>query len=467
MANVAMMVFVTAVYQQETNEARQSRITPLILTDVSGNITVEEEVQAEGRRLWVLEGLPPEGETPFMDINVTHLHFPSFTTLHQNGSNNTVGDFLLIGAGQSLFIGNVEAMFYGVRNKVGVVRVMGQSAHVYLHLHAPSPEIPVRNVSLRIDYERTVIPTTLPPTTTTPAPDINPSNHSAWIDLNGVPLQEGPKTEYMDGVRKAVAALLSQHIEKHNYSISVTEEDVVILETRRCPWNTCASDCVAYNVTCVVREGEDVTWASEKDLLTTLFADDSLHHYWADNVPGEVWVCGGGSYLTLTLWAVLGTMLLLVVVVNAAVFILQKESSIKMMNEKYSQVEEERAEDRKRRRSEATSIFGVYGSVASRKSQRIRLPIPGQGVQNDSDSDYDDKDLGCVTLDDPDAIALPPMRNNLPELRSHDNQAFVDDEGLSTASATLDSDNDDSDAVHFHRDEVKFKSATLSHSHHL
>lgn len=61
------------------------------------------------------------------------------------------------------------------------------------------------------------------------------------------------------------------------------------------------------------------------------------------------------------------------------------------MNEKYNQVEEEREEDRKRRTSETTSIFGMYGSVASRKSQRIRLPIPGQGVQNDSDSDYDEK----------------------------------------------------------------------------
>lgn len=36
-----------------------------------------------------------------MDINVTHLHLPSFTPLHQNGSNYTVGDFLLIGAGKT------------------------------------------------------------------------------------------------------------------------------------------------------------------------------------------------------------------------------------------------------------------------------------------------------------------------------------------------------------------------------
>lgn len=43
-----------------------------------------------------------------------------------------------------------------------------------------------------------------------------------WLVQGGGSLFQGPKTEYMDGVRKAVAALLSQHVEKHNYSFSVT-----------------------------------------------------------------------------------------------------------------------------------------------------------------------------------------------------------------------------------------------------
>ena len=73
-----------------------------IITDGSGSIIVEEEVVEEREMLWILEAGMQEMTFP-LEITVTHLHLPYSTTIHTNnnsGPNTTIGDFILIGAGE-------------------------------------------------------------------------------------------------------------------------------------------------------------------------------------------------------------------------------------------------------------------------------------------------------------------------------------------------------------------------------
>ncbi|KAG7159550.1 hypothetical protein Hamer_G004193 [Homarus americanus] len=385
---------------------RESKVNVAVLTNISGTISIQSNTSSEylpgGEWLWIID-LGSDDEYS-IDLNVTYLDLRSTHVIHDknaSGHSYTTGDFMMVGAGDSLLSGSQEVFFYGLRKRLKSVHILGPVGHVYLRTHLLPDLDPHAVYGFQLDYTRTGEVSTVPTGSTTTTLPIPPDvyNVSAWVALNGLTPEEGWKETYQLRVREAVAGMTSEYVAKEQLQLTedITWRSVMVLDVKTCHPQYCWSRCVAYNISLHAFLADTDERVFTSSLLTTIFATTSNHHYWT-NMPESCQVCKESSLMVLkevNSWGMIIGVLALASAITLVACIAQRKIDYGLRRKEFLKRQREIEEERRRRSSGELSTLGLGGSLASRTSRRHSLPFPMKRTDsqtNDDDVDDDPMD---------------------------------------------------------------------------